>query len=92
MTEPPPPHNVAAPAAHLHPRIVPWRHALAWYEDAMRLFKRAPATWAALAVVTIAAEFVLQAVPGLGALLSQAITPLVACGLIYAAAAADRPK
>ena len=55
MTELPPPHNVAAPAAHLHPRIVPWRHALAWYEDAMRLFKRAPATWAALAVVTIAA-------------------------------------
>jgi hypothetical protein len=89
MTELPPPPNVAAPSAHLHPRIVPWRHALAWYEDAMRLFKRAPATWAALAVVTIAAEFVLQAVPGLGALLSQAVTPLVACGLIYAAAAAD---
>jgi uncharacterized membrane protein len=56
----------------------------------MRLFKRAPATWAALAVITIAAEFVLQAVPGLGALLSQAVTPLVACGLVYAAAAADR--
>ena len=90
MTDQPPPLNVAAPSAHLHPRIVPWRHALAWYEDAMRLFKRAPATWAALAVITIAAEFVLQAVPGLGALLSQAVTPLVACGLIYAAAAADR--
>ena len=89
MTELPPPPNVAAPSAHLHPRIVPWRHALAWYEDAMRLFKRAPATWAALAVITIVAEFVLQAVPGLGALLSQAVTPLVACGLIYAAAAAD---
>jgi hypothetical protein len=90
MTEPPPPQDVAAPSAHLHPRILPWRHALAWYEDAMRLFKRAPATWAALAVVTIAAEFVLRAVPGIGALLSQAVTPLVACGLIYAAAAADR--
>jgi hypothetical protein len=88
MTEPPP--LIAPPPAHLHPRIVPWRHALAWYEDAMRLFKRAPATWAALAVITIATEFVLQAVPGLGALLSQAATPLVACGLIYAAASADR--
>ena len=51
MTELPPPPNLAAPSAHLHPRIVPWRHALAWYEDAMRLFKRAPATWAALAVL-----------------------------------------
>ena len=90
MTELPPPPSIAAPSAHLHPRIVPWRHALAWYEEAMRLFKRAPATWAALAVITIAAEFALQAVPGLGALLSQAVTPLVACGLVYAAATADR--
>ena len=89
MTPLPPP-QIPPPPAHLHPRIVPWRHALAWYEDAMRLFKRAPATWAALAVITIAAEFLLQAVPGPGALLSHAVTPLVACGLIYAAAAADR--
>jgi len=74
----------------VHPRIVPWRHALAWYEDAMRLFKRAPATWIALAVATIAAEFALKAVPVVGSLLSEAIAPLVACGLIYAAAAADR--
>jgi len=89
MTELPPPFHVSPPPAHLHPRIVPWRHALAWYEDAMRLFKRAPVTWAALAVITIAAEFALRAVPGLGPLLSQAVAPLVACGLIYAAAAAD---
>ena len=34
----------APPPAHLHPRIVPWRHALAWYEEAMRLWKRAPVT------------------------------------------------
>jgi hypothetical protein len=89
MTEPPPPLNVAVPPAHLHPRIVPWRHALAWYEEAMRLFKRAPAAWAALAGITIAAELVLQAVPGVGLLLTQVVTPLVACGLVYAAAAAD---
>jgi len=90
MTELPPPFSVPAPPAHLHPRIVPWRHALAWYEEAMRLFKRAPTTWAALAVITIAAEFALRAVPGLGPLLSEAVSPLVACGLIYAAAASDR--
>ena len=90
MTELPPPFNVAPPPAHLHPRIVPWRHALAWYDEAMRLFKRAPATWAALAVIAIAAEFVLKAVPGVGSLLGEIVTPLVGCGLIYAAAAADR--
>jgi hypothetical protein len=90
MNETPSPFDVSPPPAHLHPRIVPWRHALAWYEDAMRLFKRAPAIWVALAVVTIVTEFALKAVPSVGSLLSQAVTPLVACGLIYAAAATDR--
>jgi len=47
MTDLPPP-LTPPPAAHLHPRIVPWQHALAWYEDAMRLFKRGPATWLTL--------------------------------------------
>jgi len=90
MTELPPPFNVSPPPAHLHPRIVPWRHALAWYEEAMRLFKRAPATWAALAVITIATEFALRAVPAAGPILTEVVAPLVACGLIYAAATADR--
>lgn len=89
MSEIPPPNGSSAPA-HLHPRIVPWRHALAWYEEAMRLFKRAPGTWVGLAVITIIAEIALTAVPGVGALLSQVVTPLVACGLLFAAAAADR--
>jgi hypothetical protein len=78
------------PPAHVHPRAVPWSHALAWYEDAMRLFKHAPATWAALALVTLASELVLDAIPGFGPLLGKLVTPLVACGLVYAAAAADR--
>jgi hypothetical protein len=90
MNEAPSPFDVSPPPAHLHPRIVPWRHALAWYEDAMRLFKRAPTIWVALAVVTIVTELALKAVPHVGSLLSQAVTPLVACGLIYAAAATDR--
>jgi len=75
---------------HLHPRAVPWHHALAWYEDAMRLFKRAPVTWAVLAIVTVVTEVVLKTVPGVGTLLSQLVTPLVACGLVYGAAATDR--
>jgi uncharacterized membrane protein len=92
MTEPPPSPTPAppAPTAHLHPRIVPWRHAFAWYEDAMRLFKRAPAAWMGLAVVTLLTELAFQAVPGGFALLREVVTPLVACGLVYAAAAADR--
>jgi hypothetical protein len=91
MTELPPP-LPAPPPAHLHPRIVPWQHALAWYEDAMRLFKRAPATWAALAVITIAAEFALRVIPSLGPLIAEIVSPLVACGMIFAAASADRGK
>jgi hypothetical protein len=88
MTQLPPPFN-APPPVHLHPRIVPWQHALAWYEDAMRLWKRGPWTWTALAVVTILAELVLRIIPGLGSILSEIGVPIVACGLIYAAAAAD---
>ena len=90
MNEIPPPFDHSPPPAHLHPRIVPWRHALAWYEDAMRLFKRAPATWIGLAIVTIVTELALKSVPWVGTVLSQLVTPLVACGLIYAAADADR--
>ena len=79
-----------APPAHLHPRIVPWRHALAWYEEAMRLWKRAPVAWAMLALLTISTELGLQAIPVVGALLGMIVTPLVACGMVYAAVAADR--
>jgi hypothetical protein len=94
MTDLPPPQPAppqsAPPPAHLHPRIVPWQHALAWYEDAMRLFKRAPLTWVALAGITMATELVLRLVPSLGSLLAEVVAPLVACGLVFAAAAADR--
>jgi uncharacterized membrane protein len=89
MNEPPAPIGIP-PTAHLHPHAVPWQHAFAWYEDAMRLFKRAPMTWIGLAIVTVIAEFLLKSVPAVGALLSQVVTPLFACGLVYAAAAADR--
>jgi hypothetical protein len=77
-------------APHLSPRVVPASHALRWYEDALRLFKRAPATWIALALLTVGTEFLLNSVPVAGAMLSELITPVVACGLVYAAAATDR--
>jgi len=78
------------PAAHLHPRIVPWRHALYWYEEAMRIFKFAPLSFVGLAVVTLATEIALKTLPGLFALIGEIVTPLVACALLYASAAADR--
>jgi hypothetical protein len=75
---------------HLHPRAVPPRHAFAWYEEAMRLWKRAPASWGALALITIGIELALDALPGAGSLVGKIITPLVASGMIFAALAADR--
>jgi uncharacterized membrane protein len=68
---------------------VPWNHALAWYEDALRLFKRSPAAWMGLAVATLLVELALELVPGVATILGEIVTPLVACGLVYAAAAAD---
>jgi uncharacterized membrane protein len=78
------------PPAHLEPRAVDWRNALRWYEDAMRLVKRAPAMWAALAFLTLAAELGLQAVPEVGPMLGKIVVPLIACGLLLAASACDR--
>ena len=69
---------------------MPWRNALAWYEHALRLVKRAPAAWGALAFLTLAAEIALELVPEVGPLLGKIVVPLVACGMLYAAAAADR--
>ena len=90
MSHPAPSPDPSPPPAHLTPRIVTWRHAFAWYEDAMRLFKFAPLTFIGLALVTIATELSLKAAPGALALTGEIFTPLVACGLVYAAAAADR--
>lgn len=79
----------AADEPHLLPRAVPASHALTWFEDALRLFKRAPLTWIGLALVAVATDFLLSPIPIAGAVLSELITPVVACGLIYAAAVTD---
>ncbi len=95
MSEAPPPEPSLLPhppAAHLHARIVPWRHAFAWYEEAMRLWKQAPIPWALLALLTLASELGLQAVPTVGPVLGKIVTPLVACGMVLAAAVADRGR
>src|ERR1700681_2487904 len=72
------------------PRTVRTQRAFAWYQEAMRLFKLAPITWCALGFITLAADFCLQLVPGIGIAASKVIVPLVECGMLIGAAALDR--
>jgi hypothetical protein len=72
------------------PRAVQAGRAFAWYEDAMRLFKLAPVTWCLLGFITLAADFGLQLVPGIGIAASKVIVPLVECGMLIGAGALDR--
>jgi hypothetical protein len=72
------------------PRAVGAGRAFAWYEDAMRLFKLAPITWCVLGFITLAADFGLQLVPGIGVAASKVIVPLVECGMLIGAGALDR--
>jgi hypothetical protein len=74
------------------PRAVGARRAFAWYEDAMRLFKLAPLTWCALGFITLAADFGLQLLPGIGVAMSKIIVPLVECGMLIGAVALDRGR
>jgi hypothetical protein len=61
-----------------------------WYEEAMRLFKRAPAIWCVLGLITVAAELVLNFVPGIGVALAKVIVPVIECGMLLGVAAVDR--
>ncbi|MDQ6620655.1 MAG: hypothetical protein M3Z31_13340 [Pseudomonadota bacterium] len=75
---------------HLTARVVPWQHALRWFEEALRLFKRRPIVWVGLAVLTLLVEIGFQVLPDPWPLLSKVIVPLIACGMFVAAAVADR--
>ncbi len=82
--------NELTPPPHLHARAVPWHHALGWFEEGMRLFKRGPTVWIGLGFCTVAVELGLAALPQFGPLAAQIVAPLVAGGMACAAAAADR--
>jgi hypothetical protein len=71
-------------------RPVSARQALAWYREAMRLWKRGPTTFGVLALATLVVDFALGMIPGGGVLLAQIAVPLAACGLLYGSLAADR--
>jgi len=84
MSEPPP-----SPAA-LAPRALPISSVFAWFQSALRLFKRAPWTWCALGVITLGVQLVLEFIPGIGRAAAEVIMPVVECGLLVGAAALDR--
>jgi hypothetical protein len=71
-------------------RAVAATRAFAWYEEAMRLFKRAPFTWCVLGMLTLASELTLEMIPGLGVAASKVIVPVIECGMLIGAAAVDR--
>jgi uncharacterized membrane protein len=69
---------------------VPALRALAWYGEAMRLWKRGPGTFAGLAFVTLVASIAFEPVPVLGFVAANMLAPLLATGMLYASLAADR--
>lgn len=69
---------------------VPASRALAWYGDAMRLWKRGPVVMSALGAITILSQFAFEFWPDAGSLLAKLAVPLIACGMLYAARAAER--
>ena len=71
-------------------RAVATRRAFDWYAEAMRLWKRGPLAFCAIALVVLAANVALSLVPMVGILIGQLVLPLAECGLLYASLAADR--
>jgi hypothetical protein len=82
--------EASTPANVRTARSVPVGQALAWYREAMRLWKRGPTTFGVLALATLVVDFALNMIPGGGVLLAQIAVPLAACGLLYGSLAADR--
>jgi uncharacterized membrane protein len=78
------------PASRREARTVPALRALAWYAEAMRLWKRGPAMFAGLAFVTLVASIAFEPIPVLGFVAANVIAPLLATGMLYASLAADR--
>jgi hypothetical protein len=66
----------------------PVSRALAWYAEAMHLWKRGPVVLSVLAAFTILAQIAIELWPDAGALLSKLVVPLIACGMLYGAHAA----
>jgi len=71
-------------------RTVGLARAFEWYAEAMRLWRRGPLTFSALALAILAANVALELLPRAGVVAAQLVLPLLECGLLYASLAADR--
>ena len=71
---------------------MPGSRATAWFADAIRLWKRAPLVFSAMALVVLLASVVLEPVPIAGFVAANVLAPLLACGFLYGALAADRDE
>jgi len=72
------------------PRAVGARQPLVWFAEAMRLWKRGPVIFAALAFMTILASVALDGVPVVGFIVGKIVAPLLGTGMLFASLAADR--
>lgn len=64
-------------------------HGLNWLRAGLRVYRKAPALWAALALVYLAIGFLLNLLPFVGRLVMVLITPLLAAGAFALAAELD---
>jgi uncharacterized membrane protein len=72
------------------PRAVPATHALEWFTEGMKLWKRGPWAFSTIALVVLVVSVVMEPVPFLGFFAANIVAPLLAAGLLYASLAADR--
>lgn len=72
------------------PRAVPAGHAIMWFVEAMRLWKRGPMTFALMALVIVLVSLVAEPVPVASFIAANVVAPLLACGLLYGSLGADR--
>lgn len=77
------------------PRVVAGDRALVWFGEAIRLWRQRPGVFSLMAVLVLVASLAFDAVPIAGLLASNVVAPLLACGFLYGALAADggdRPR
>lgn len=72
------------------PRAVPAGHAVLWFAEAMRLWKRGPMTFALMALVILIVTLVAEPVAIASFIAANVVAPLLACGLLYGSLGADR--
>jgi len=78
------------PGTSREPRSLPPGRALLWFGEAIRLWKRGPLAFSAMAVAVIAATALAGPVPIVGPLVTNLVAPILACGLYIGSLSADR--